>query len=173
MNKRIIWSLALDINEVVYLRRDGKIVAAKYLGLVSKASGCGYTTIHRFYRADGKTDSLIITCGNLKDICKKVYATIEDAIHDENPIAYKYADITELAIDLFGFSHERSVIGGVYLGKTLWKWNGYTAKSVHVDQFVFDIKWDGKWHCEYIGKEKYYNTQEECMQENHVDVVTF
>lgn len=173
MNKRIIWALALDINEVVYLRRDGKIVAAKYLGLISKANGCGDTTIHRFYRADGQTDLLIITCGNLKHICKRVYKTIEDAIHDVNPIAYKRADITELTIDVFGFSHERSVIGGLYLGKTLWKWNGFTSESVHVGQFDFDIEWNGKWSCKYIGKGKYYNTQEECMQENHVDVVTF
>lgn len=171
--KRIVWSLDLDINEVVYLRRDGKVIGAKYLGLSSQTNGSGDYTYHNFHRADGIDEVISISCGYRNENSKRVYATIEDAIHDVEPIIYRKVDITNLAMELFGFSHERNCIGGLFLGKHVWKWDGYKPKKVHVGQFNYKITWDGEWKCQYKGKEIYYTTEEECRRSNHVDVVTF
>lgn len=171
--QRIIWSLDLDINEVVYLRRDGKVIGAKYLGFSSQANGYGNVIYHKFYRADGEAEVISISCGYINEKPKGVYATIEDAIHDVEPIRYRKVNITNLMIELFGFSYERNCIGGLYLGKHVWKWDGYKPKKVHVHQWDYKITWDGEWTCKYNGKNKYYATEEECRCDNHVDVVTF
>ena len=173
MYYRIIWSLDLDINEVIYLRRDGKVVGARYLGLESAVNGCGCITIHKFYRADGIEEELKVSCGFKNETTKRVYLTIEDAIHDVEPIKYRKVDITSLTIDFFEFSHDRSCTGFTRLGKHVWKWDGFKPKIVHVGHFDYKITWDGEWGCEYIGKLKYYDTEEECRCDNHVDVVTF
>lgn len=170
---RIIWSLDLDINEVVYLRRDGKIVGARYLGLLSQSSGYGNFTKHTFQRADGVEEVISISCGYINEKRNRLYHTIEDAIQDVEPIRYRKVDITTLTIDLFGFSHERNCFGGLYLGKDAWKWDGYKPIKVHVGQNDYKITWDGEWKCKYVGKDKYYATEEECRCANHVDVVTF
>lgn len=173
MYKRTIYSLDLDINEVVYLRREGKIIAAKYLGLVSKTSGYGNITKHIFYRADGKEEIINVSCGYTKEKNKAVYRNIEDAIHGINSFEYRLVDITNILKEAFGFCHRRTDFGANCLGKVVWKWDGYGAKDVHIGHFSHDIYWDGKWKCVYIGNIKYYTTREECMQENHTDVVTF
>jgi hypothetical protein len=56
--KRMIVSLDLDVNEVVYLRRAGKVMGAKYLGLESTGS---MGTRHLFLRADGITETIYIS----------------------------------------------------------------------------------------------------------------
>lgn len=171
--KRIIWSLDLEINDVVYLRRDGKVIGAKYLGFSSQTSGYGGCTYHKFNRADGIEEVISVSCGYINEKSKRVYTTIEDAIHDVEHIRYRKVDITNLAMELFGFSHERNCIGGLYFGKSVWEWDGYKAKKVHVCQFDYEITWDGEWKCKYKGKKIYYATDEECRCDNHVDVVTF
>jgi hypothetical protein len=174
--KRIIWSLDLKINDVVYLRRDGKVIGAKYLGLESDAESGEYTTL-RFYRADGKTENIRLCNGSYFDSEKlQVYATIEDAIH-KKPIGYRSVDITNLTKDEFGFTHTHTrvstSIGCLKLGKFVWIWDGYKPVKKHIWHTNYKITYDGEWGCEYIGKLKYYATEEECRCDNHVDVVTF
>lgn len=169
--KRIAYSLGLDINDVVYLRRDGKVIGARYLGLESETQR-GEITLLKFYRADGEVEVIKMYCGCLKDSTKSVYATIEDAIH-EKPIKYIVNDITDFMKDYFGFTHATTCIGYCMLGKTVWKWDGYKPKKVHKWHTNYKIAYNGEWSCEYIGKDKYYDTEEECRRENHVDVMTF
>lgn len=169
--KRIIYSLGLDINDVVYLRRDGKVIGARYLGLESEAQRGDITSL-KFYRADGAVEVIKMCCGYLNSSTKRVYATIEDAIH-EKPIKYIVNDVTVFMKDYFCFTHETTCVGYSELGKTVWEWDGYKPKKVHNWHANYKIKYDGEWGCEYIGKNQYYDTEEECRCDNHVDVVTF
>lgn len=173
MNRRKFWSLDLDINEVVYIRRDGKIVAAKYRGFRSSVSGYGAKTIHEFYRADGNFEKITFCCGCLNSISSRVFFSIEDAIHDLNYKEPRCIDITEMTKDMFCWSHVRTCIGGRELGRTMWRWDGYQPQEVHVSHFDYVITWDGEWGCEYTGKKTYYQTKEECLADNHVGVVAF
>lgn len=170
--KRIIWSLDLKINDVVYLRRDGKVIGARYIGLESDAERVEYTTL-RFYRADGKTETMRLCNSSYFEAEKlQVYATIEDAIHKKT-MGYRSVDITDLIKSVFGFTHTRASSGYLMLGKSVWIWDGYKPVKKHIWHTNYKITYDGEWGCEYIGKLKYYATEEECRCDNHVDVVTF
>jgi hypothetical protein len=171
MCKRKIYSLGLEVNEVVYLRRDGKVVGAKYLGLESNFKVGEITTL-RFYRADGIYESIKVCCGYLKESSKNVYATIEDAIH-QIPIEYEVLDITDLMKQIFGFTHMTTGLGRNTLGKTMWTWDGFRPKMGHVWHANYKIIYNGDWVCECLVNKKYYDTEEECRANNHVDVVTF
>lgn len=171
MSERKIYSLGLKVNEVVYLRRDGKVVGAKYLGLVSNFRGLEITTL-KFHRADGVYESIKVSCGYLKDSSNNVYATIEDAIH-QIPIKYKVLDITDLMTQTFGFTFMVTGLGRKTLGKTIWTWDGFKPQFEHLWHANYRIIYNGDWVCECIVNKKYYDTEEECRANNHVDVVTF
>lgn len=174
MYERVIYCLNanVDINEVVYMRRDGKIVGARYLGLVSDAERGAYTTL-RFYRADDKIETIrLCNCSYFDSKKIQVYATIEDAIH-QRPIGFKWVDITDFTKVEFGFTHVSASIGRLELCKPVWKWDGYKPTKTYICHTNYKITYDGEWGCEYIGKLKYYNSEEECRCDNHVDVVTF
>lgn len=171
MNRCAFYSLGLDINQVVYLRRNKNVVGARYLGV--EVSGVRHITKHIFYRADGETEKLHVTCGYLTDISKRVYPTIEDAIHDTNPIQYQVVVLNELLKTGFCFTTEVSCIGCMELGKTMWRWDGFQPIPAHIHYSGFKITWDGEWGCEYIGDTAYYQTEQECIEDNHVDVITF
>lgn len=165
--KRMIVSLDLDVNEVVYLRRAGKVMGAKYLGLESTGS---MGTRHLFLRADGITETIYIGCG-ASSTSKSVYLTIEDAIHDK-PIRERHIDITGI-LQGFGFYLKRREIGCIMLGKDMWRWDGYQPICSHLSHEDFKITWDGEWNYKYIGAKGYCDSLEECKSNNHVDVITF
>lgn len=168
MNKRVIVSFDLDVNEVVYLRRDGRIIAAKYLGFEDFGD---YKTYLYLVRADGVHERLYVGCG-APTARKSMYRTIEDAIHDNNKVAERYWDIS-FVMEEFGMYLKVNHIGCTILGKNMWRWDGYQSKCSHLNHQCFKIAWDGEWHCDYIGRPMYYDSKEKCIAANHVDVVTF
>jgi hypothetical protein len=152
----------------VYLRRDGRIIAAKFLGLEDLGS---YKTYLNLVRADGVHERLYV--GNGAPTARKsMYRTIEDAIHDNNKVAERYWDISFI-MEEFGMYRKVNQIGCTILGKDMWRWDGYQSKCSHMDHQYFKIVWDGEWHCDYIGRPMYYDSKEKCIAANHVDVVTF
>lgn len=172
MNKRVIVSFDLDVNEVVYLRRDGRIVAAKFLGFEDFGN---HKTYLNLVRADGVHERLYVGVG-APTVRKRMYLTIEDAIHDNNKVSERYLDISSV-MEEFGLYRKVNKIGCTILGKDMWRWDGYQPKCSHLNHQCFKITWDGEWYCEFIGGSVggsvYYDSKEKCIAANHVDVVSF
>ena len=170
--ERIAYFLDVDINQVVYLRRNNKVVAAKYRGFVCKRGDC---TTHKFDMADGTHETISVSSGYTTGKHYSVYPTIEDAIHDTNILSFQWQDITPTLIEKFGFNHEFTCVGRKELGLAKWKWDAYHPERIHVWHECFDIIFDGDWSCKltFRGADKYYDTANECREKNHVDVVTF
>lgn len=170
--ERIAYFLDVDINQVVYLRRDNKVVAAKYLGFVNTRISC---TKHRFERADGKLDIVCVSNGYTKGYHYGIFPTIEDAIQNTNVFDFRLEDITQTLIENLGFTHEYSFVGRKNLGLAKWYWDSFQPKREHIYHDCFDIIFNGEWKCKHVygSVEKYYDTDKECRESNHVDVVTF
>ena len=168
MNKRVIVRFELNVNEVVYLRREGRIIAAKFLGFGDFGN---LKTYLNFVRADGVHERLYVGPG-APTIRKIFYRTIEDAIHDTNRVAERHVDISSV-MEEFGMYRKAGIYGNETLGKDMWMWDGYQPKCSHLNHQYFKITWDGEWHCDFIGGSTYYDSKEKCIAANHVDVVTF
>lgn len=171
MIKRFALELAMvNVGDVVFLRRNGKVIGARYKGCKSVPNASVHITKHLFERADGVSENLYVSPSELK----AVYPTIEDAIHDTSHISYRRVDIAELLKERFGFFIEYGPFGTSFVTKK-YKWDGYRPKEILDTHYNYTVVYDGEWRLERNKnlKEKVYDSYDECIADNVVDVVTF
>lgn len=169
--------LHLHINDVVYFRlKDGKgeciITAAKYVGWYTKFDCCGFFGVnYDFILPNGKIHSV-----NEKSI--SVYASIEDAINDNKMYISKTPLKDFLRLESKGFKLMQTCIGGYGLCKVLYKWDGYQPKAVTMCYWSFDFSRNADLYSYKLREDRhdtetYYNSKEECLNNNKVKVMTF
>lgn len=154
---------------VVYVRREGKIIAAKIKSYRWKPSSFNSNdTYVEVYRADG-VEEYIYMSSNME-----FYATIEDAINNNKmDVSLYYIDAVTTN---FGFCYLKdSCITA--LGKIFYRWDGFKAIPTNIWSCYTELIWDNQGWYFKLRKEKLhtilYNTEEECRKDNHVDVITF
>ena len=169
--------LHLNINDVVYLRlKDNKgeciITAAKYVGWYTKVDCCGgFNVNYDFLLPNGRIHSV-----HHKSL--SVYASIEDAINDNKKYITKTPLKDFLRLESKGFTLMQTCIGGQDLCKVLYKWDGYQPKAVTMCYWSFDFSrnadlYSYKLREDRYDTETYYNSKEECLNNNKVKVMTF
>lgn len=172
MTRNIYTLTDVEIGDIVYLRRDGKIIGAKYQGFVSTYLKASNRTINKFYRADGVYEELDLF-GRSDNNSKYVFRTIEDAIHDK-PIKWSAKMVNDVFIEQFGFIRE---FNGLYRETCLikYKWDGYQPQGVRVNHTKYDLFYDGEWSISLREepKIKLWDTYEKCVADNSVEVITF
>ena len=169
--------LHLNINDVVYLRiKDNKgdciITAAKYLGWHTQHDCCGDLHVtYDFLLPNGRIHSV-------RSEYISVYESIEDAINDNK----KYITCTKLSdfirLESKGFALMRNSIGVPEMCKVMYKWDGYQAKEVIMSDYYFEFSRNADGYACEVRKDKrdaetYYNSKEECLNNNKVKVMTF
>ena len=169
--------LHLNINDVVYLRlKDDKgeciISAAKYIGWYTKL-GCGgfFNVNYDFLLPNGRIHS--VTSQSIS-----VYASIEDAINDNKKHITKTPLKDFLRLESKGFTWMRNCIGSLEMCKVLYRWDGYQANEVIMCYWSFDFSrnadlYSYKLREDRYDTETYYNSKEECLNNNKVKVMTF
>ena len=169
--------LHLNINDVVYIRLKGDdgeciISAAKYLGWHTKFGCCGFFSVnYDFLLSNGRIHS--VTSQSIS-----VYASIEDAINDKKKYITKTPLKDFLRLESRGFTLMRNCIGSLELCKVLYRWDGYQANEVIMCywSFEFNRSADGyayKLREDRYDTETYYNSKEECLNNNKVKIMTF
>lgn len=169
--------LHLNINDVVYIRLKGDdgeciISAAKYLGWHTKFGCCGFFSVnYDFLLPNGRIHS--VTSQSIS-----VYEYIEDAINDNKKHITKTPLKDFLRLESKGFTLMRNCIGSLELCKVLYRWDGYQANEVIMCywSFEFNRSADGyayKLREDRYDTETYYNSKEECLNNNKVKIMTF
>lgn len=175
MNRRDYHKLGdVGINDVIFTRRDGKVVATKLLEIKNTANGYGCVTKYRFKLANGKEENISIRCGYTDCSYTRFYYTIEDCIQDINRIPFNIVGLNGILGDLYGFNIQRNSMGMSAFGLSRWKWDGFQPIKVHINHFNYELKYvhDG-WTISYTGKDILYLTREQCARDNAVEVVMF
>lgn len=161
----------VNAGDIVYIRRNGAIVAArveKYR--VSVDGATAYTTII-LNRADG-FDNERLTVERTSE--SNIYATIEDAIYNR-PIAVVHTTINDIYRDL-DFVEKTDRFRATRLAKIMYKWDGYNAVKVAVYANAYYLVFDNEGcHVEYKynSEDRLYESREECMKNNAAKVITF
>lgn len=169
--------LHLNINDVVYIRlKDDKgeciITAAKYLGWYAKfACGSGFSINYHFLLPNGRIHSV-------PSQSISVYASIEDAINDNKKYISKTPLKDFLRLESKGFTLMRNCIGSLDFGKVFYKWDGYQPKAVTMYYWDFDFSRNADLYSYKLRENKhdtetYYNSIEECLDNNKVKIMTF
>lgn len=169
--------LHLHINDVVYLRlKDDKgeciITAAKYVGWYTKWNCCGFCCVnYDFILPNGRIHSV-------KEESISVYESIEDAINDNKKLISKTPLKDFLRLESKGFTLMQTCIGGYELCKVFYKWDGYQPKAVTMCYWSFDFSrnadlYSYKLREDRHNTETYYNSKEECLDNNKVKIMTF
>lgn len=109
----------------------------------------------------------------------KFYRSVEDCINDRNPVEKCVLDERVIASEC-GMNVEsfRTDFGMSYCGVYKFKWDGYMPKRIEVALSDYNfVKDENGWHSEFRPYEKnptkYYDTYEECIADNSVNVVVF
>ena len=172
MTRNIYTLTNVEIGDIVYLRRDGKIIGAKYQGFVSTYLNSSNKTINKFYRADGVYEELELFCASVCN-SKYVFRTIEDARHDI-PITWSTKAVNNVFREYFDFIKQ---FNGLYRETCLikYKWDGYQPQPVLVNHSKYDLSYDGEWSISLREepKIKLWDTYEKCVTDNSVEVITF
>lgn len=172
MTRHIYTLTGVEIGDIVYLRRDGKIIGAKYQGFVSTYLRASNRTINKFYRADRVYEELDLFCRSDNN-SKYVFRSIEDAIHDK-PIKWSAKIVNDVFIEQFGFIRE---FNGLYRETCLikYKWDGYRPRPVRVNHTKYDLSYDGEWSISLREEPeiRLWDTYEKCVADNSVEVITF
>lgn len=170
----------LTIGTIIYLRREDKVVAAKYLGWERKRENIyvGFRVHVKLYRADGISEEICIAQGDLvttaeQDREHRVYGSIEDAIRDTYMCWMGKKDVGEQLRNHFGFHY-----GGYdcELRKTLYKWDGYRPKAITRTPNDYTITYCDNQLSLTPHREQgcvLYESAEACQEANEVRVVTF
>jgi hypothetical protein len=155
----------------VYVRRDGKVIAARVESYQWRPSSfnCNDSYVN-LLRADGKKEQLYMQSR------MEFYETIEDAINDKR-IDIELYNI-EAILSVFGFGHNRQVCGVSAIGKMFYKWDGFKATphflwSTYTELTWSNQGWSWSFRNERLKNMKLYETEEECIANNAVQVVTF
>lgn len=156
--------------DIVYLRRDGIVIAAKLQQYEIRTEGsCAFTTMV-MHRADGIDERVYLE----NERPSYAYKTIEDAIHDKR-IAITVFSVNDIYEDL-GFVERTNSIGRTVYAKIMYKWDGYKATKVcvYADAYILKFVY-GDILAEYKSSDgdKFYETREECMKEHQTKVITF
>ena len=156
-----LYYLNAKIGSIVYLRINGQIHAAKYMG---SSISCGICNMHAYIIA-GK--------GNDKKWYSDVaYPTIEDAINGNNHVKVLSKPLNEI-VEECGFG-ELEDCGKLKVYR--YKWNNYHPTKVILNAFCLTFWYDADGFHVKVGiceSKKTYATYEECIADNHVKVVTF
>jgi hypothetical protein len=167
-------------NDVVYVKRDGKIIAAKVTEYKYAYQNRKIYKYHDNYkrvesvvlhRADGVDEDL-----RLVDYTW-LYHSIEDAIN-HRPLEIVDIDITNYLIAKYGFEYQKK---DGCLTKRVYRWDTYNVKAVDLSckYFIIRCTCNGlsverkNGIIDYVDMSKFYETEEECRKDNHVDVITF
>lgn len=156
---------------VVYVRRDGKVIAARVESYQWRPSSfnCNDSYVN-LLRADGEKERLYMKTH------MEVYETIEDAINDKKIDIELYH--IECVLSAFGFCYHTSSVGVTAIGKMFYKWDGFKVVPTHIWSCYTELSWNNKgwswsFRNEKLNDMKLYETEEECRKDNHVDVITF
>ena len=173
--------LNANVGDVLYVRENKTVVAAKIIKYTFGSYKNSFSDASHawllYAGGDGTPKVQYIGCHN----DKKFYRTIEDCINDANPVEKYFIDIDKVA-EKCGMkaTREHTQCGYGYYGVWKYKWDGFKPKRVHVmlTEFLL-VNDENGWHYETIKhsreKEptKYYDTYEECIADNKVQVVVF
>lgn len=175
MNRRYYHKLGeVGINDVIFTRRYGKVVATKLLEIKNTANGAGCATKYRFKLANGEEENIFLRCGYTDYPHARFYYTIEDCIRDINRIPFNIIELNEIFKGSYGFTTQRHSSGMSTFGLTNWKWDGFQPIKVHVNHFNYELRYDHDgWTISYTGKDMLYLTREQCAKDNAVEVVMF
>lgn len=161
----------INAGDIVYIRRNGTIVAARVEKYIVNVDGAIAYTIIILKRADGFANERL-TVEETRE--SNIYATIEDAIYNR-PIAVVCHTINDIYRDL-DFVENTDRLGATRLAKIMYKWDGYNAVKVivYVNAYYLVFDNDGC-HVEYKygDSDKLYESREECMRNNEAKVITF
>lgn len=159
----------VNAGDIVYIRRNGTIVAARVEKYRVSVDGVIAYTIIILKRADGG-DNERLTVEKASE--SNIYATIEDAIYNR-PIAVVYHTINDIYRDL-DFVERTNSLGATRFAKTMYRWDGYNAVkvAVYANAYYLVLDNDGC-HVEYKYKDRLYESREGCMKNNAAKVITF
>lgn len=176
MNRRFYHKLG-DVNfgDIVYTRKDGKVVACKLVKITNTANATTCLTQYSFIFADGTSKTINVGCGFTDDSeSKRFYLTIEDAIKDVNHIQYNIVELNQFLKDKFKFDTKITSFGAQCLGLKVWKWDGFQPKQCFIGHWDYSLYFDvdGS-HLGLLKPHKFYLTYEDCAKDNSIEVVTF
>lgn len=169
----------VKMNVVVYARINDIVMAMKITEYKLVRNVFGHINHYAVFKcADGNT---IEKLTDSNDNRLKLYHTIEDCINQFNDIPLIWFDLNPTLIRLFNFDSERTCVGYIEFGKTMYYWDGFNVKSVHIpyksfNMYIseFEIRLErNKSFNDIYDKYKLYETEEECRADNFVKVMTF
>lgn len=169
----------VTMNEVVYARVNDVVMAMKITEYKLIRNVFGHINHYAIFQcADG---NVIEKLTHSTDNKFKLYHTIEDCINQNNEIELVWFDLNPTLTRLFNFDRIKTCVGYVEFGKTMYHWDGFNVKSVHIpyqsfDMYIseFEVRLEkNKSFNDYYGHYKLYETEEECRTDNYVKVMTF
>lgn len=169
----------VTMNEVVYARVNDVVMAMKITEYKLIRNVFGHINHYAVFQcADGNVIEKLTYSTDNKF---KLYRTIEDCINQNNEIELVWFELNKTLTRLFNFDSERTCVGYIEFGKTMYYWDGFNVKSVHIpyqsfDMYIseFEIRLEkNKSFNDYYDKYKLYETEEECRADNYVKVMTF
>lgn len=167
------------MNEVVYARVYDVVMAMKITEYKLIRNVFGHINHYAIFQcADG---NVIERRTYSTDNKFNIYRTIEDCINQNNEIELVWFELNKTLTRLFNFDSERTCVGYIEFGKTMYYWDGFNVKSVHIpyksfDMYIseFEIRLErNKSFNDTYDKYKLYDTEEECRADNFVKVMTF
>lgn len=172
--------LNANIGDVLYMRKDGKVVAVKLVKLLcgKPTPSCGHG-VFAWLLIAGEGDEPQRMFLNNKTT--KFYRTIEDCIKNFNSVESSIMTEKDLAERCgMGVESMCTSFGMGYWGCWKFIWDGYQPKRISLNA-AFDFNFicdENGWHGDLrdsAKKEtrKYYDTYEECIADNEVKVVVF
>lgn len=172
--------LNANIGDVLYMRKDGKVVAVKLVKLLcgKPTPSCGHG-VYAWLLIAGEGDEPQMMFLNNKTT--KFYRTIEDCIKNFNSVESSIMTEKDLAERCgIGVESMCTSFGMGYWGCWKFIWDGYQPKRISLNA-AFDLNFicdENGWHGDLrdsAKKEtrKYYDTYEECIADNEVKVVVF
>jgi len=169
----------VTMNEVVYGRVNDFVMAMKIIEYKLVRNAYGDISQYAVFKcADGNVIEKY-TLSSENEF--KIYHTIEDCVNEFNNIPLIWFNLNDTLTRLFAFESVKNCIGYVEFGKTMYHWDGFNVKKIHIpyknfNMFIseFEIKLErNKSFEKYYGHYILYESEEECRTDNFIKVMTF